>query len=316
MFFQSEKMCWCGSGLPFEKCHGHPSKLVTKGTLTPQRHVPKNIVLPDYALRGTPRKNLGANHVETPETLAKIRAACLLARKVLLAVLAEVKVGVTTDSLDAFAHAMIIANGAYPSPLNYYHYPKSICTSVNEVVCHGIPDSRPLADGDILNIDVTVYLDGFHGDCNQTVAVGAVDDVKRDLMYHTWNALRVGIEAVTPGVPVSAIGRAIDNYINPLGYGVVRMFCGHGIGSVFHTGLQVSHSFDPKLKTILKPGMVFTIEPMINLGSYDCSIWRDNWTAVTKDLFPSAQYEHTLVVTDSGYEILTLLPNEKFEFPG
>ncbi len=312
---KNNKLCWCGSGLPFKECHGHPAKLVKKGRVAPMRKVQKDLARPDYASNGLPKRSLPATFIEPAENYEKVKAACHLARRVLLATCERVAVGVTTESLDTFAHQMITENGAYPSPLNYHRYPKSICTSVNEVVCHGIPDDRPLQNGDIVNVDVTVFLDGVHGDCNATVAVGDVDDVKRALMQDTWQSLMEGIKVVKDGVPVNEIGRAIENYLKPKGYGVVYSFCGHGIGSVFHTGLQVSHVFDRHNKQVLRKGMVLTIEPMVNLGTADVSIWKDDWTAVTKDLFPSAQYEHTLIVTEDGCEVLTLLPEESLTCP-
>src|SRR5690606_8521501 len=212
--------------------------------------------------------------------------------------------GVTTDELDALCHEEIIKRGGYPSPLNYGGFPKSLCTSVNEVICHGIPDDRPLRDGDIVNLDVTIYLDGVHGDTNATFPVGQIDEASARLIEVTRACLERGIAAVKPGRPVRAIGRAIQEHAEAHGYGVVRAFVGHGIAEEFHTDLQIPHYDDPRATTILEPGMTFTIEPMITMGAWQHEIWPDGWTAVTVDRKRTAQFEHTLLVTDDGAEIL------------
>ena len=201
-----------------------------------------------------------------------------------------------------------MAHGAYPSTLDYQGYPKSLCTSLNEVICHGIPDDTVLAEGDILNIDITAYLDGVHGDTNAMFLVGEVDEESRLLVERTRTAMERGIRAVRPGRQVNVIGRVIEAYANRFGYNVVRDFTGHGIGTTFHNGLVVLHYDRPEVETVIEPGMTFTIEPMINLGSLDYQIWDDDWTVVTQDRKWTAQFEHTLVVTDDGAEILTLAP--------
>jgi methionyl aminopeptidase len=223
--------------------------------------------------------------------------------------LAAVAPGVTTDEIDAVAHRAYIELGAYPSTLNYHGYPKAICTSVNEVICHGIPDDRPLEDGDIINVDVTAYIGGVHGDCSATALVGAVDEESRRLVEVTRECRDLGIAAVVPGRPISDIGRAIQDHAEGHGYGVVRAFIGHGIGETFHTAPNIPHYFTPDARTVMEPGMTFTIEPMITLGTPKERMWGNGWTAVTTDGRRTAQFEHTLVVTDDGPEILTLEPS-------
>ncbi|HEY8544938.1 MAG TPA: type I methionyl aminopeptidase, partial [Acidimicrobiales bacterium] len=195
---------------------------------------------------------------------------------------------------------------AYPSPLNYGGFPKSLCTSVNEVICHGIPDDRALRDGDIVNLDVTIYLDGVHGDTNATYPVGRIDEASARLIRVTRECLERGIEAVKPGRPINVIGKAIQTHAEEHGYGVVRAFVGHGIAEQFHTDLQIPHYYDQRATTIIEPGMTFTIEPMITMGAWQHQMWDDGWTAVTVDRRRTAQFEHTLLVTDDGVEILTL----------
>ena len=267
--------------------------------------MPDAIGRPPYAATGQPPATRGSN-VSSPDVIARMRVAGALAAEVLLEVGAAVAPGVTTDELDAITHAAAIARDCYPSPLNYRGFPKSVCTSVNEVICHGIPDSRPLADGDIVNIDVTVYHDGVHGDTNATFFVGEVDPESQRLVRETRVAMYKGIEAVRPGGHVYDIGRAIEEHAIAQRLGVVREFIGHGIGEQFHGGLQILHYFDTRADTVLEPGMTFTIEPMITLGSPDLRVWDDGWTAVTIDGSRSAQFEHTLVVTERGAEILTV----------
>lgn len=243
-----------------------------------------------------------------------IRASGRLAREVLEEVGAMVKPGVTTDALDARAHELIVKQGAYPSPLNYHGFPKSICTSINEVVCHGIPCDRRLMVGDIINIDVTARLDGFHGDCSRTYLVGEVSDEARKLVEVTEECLMRGIRAVRPGADLGAVGAVIQDLADECGYGVVEQFCGHGIGREFHEDPQVLHyrtnrrGAERRVRAVkLRPGMVFTIEPMINVGTRETRVLADGWTAVTRDESLSAQFEHTIAVTEDGVDILTTL---------
>ena len=202
-------------------------------------------------------------------------------------------------------HELCLERGAYPSPLNYSGYPKSVCTSVNEVICHGIPDSRVLEDGDIINLDVTCYINGVHGDTNATFSVGAISETDRHLIDVTEECMWRGIEAVVPGQPLSDIGRAIENRAKQDKLGVVRAFIGHGIGEQFHTDLQILHYYEPRNNTIMRPGMTFTIEPMITLGTWQHRMWDDEWTAVTADGKRTAQFEHTVLVTENGVDVLT-----------
>jgi methionyl aminopeptidase len=278
---------------------------VRPGTQSPRRSVPPTIIRPPYAESGEPPAST-RRFVQSPEVIERMRQAGAAAAEVLLIVGEEIAPGVTTDHLDAVGHRATIERGAYPSPLNYRHFPKSLCTSVNEVICHGIPDDRPLMDGDIVNVDVTVYLDGVHGDTNATFLVGNVDDDKRRLVRETHAALFAGIAAVKPGARVNAIGRAIQRHAEGQRLGVVREFIGHGISDEFHGGLQIPHYYERNADTVIEAGMTFTIEPMITLGSPELHMWNDGWTAVTNDASPCAQFEHTLVVTDDGCEILTV----------
>ncbi len=240
---------------------------------------------------------------------AEVEAMCwagAAAAEVLLLAGEQVAAGVTTDAIDEVVHAEVLARGAYPSPLGYRTFPKSVCTSINEVICHGIPDSRPLVGGDIVNIDVTVYLDGVHGDTSAMFYVGEADAESCRLVDRTRQALQAAIGVVAPGVPVSEIGRAIEEVARPARLGVVREFVGHGVGTDFHGNLQIPHYHDPRNDTLLCEGMTFTIEPMLTLGSPQVELWSDGWTAVTADRSRTAQFEHTLLVTAEGVEILTV----------
>ena len=213
----------------------------------------------------------------------------------------------TTDEIDRIGHEYLLDHGAYPSTLGYRGFPKSLCTSVNEVVCHGIPDDRPLEEGDLVNIDITAYVGGVHGDTNATFFAGEPDEESRLLAERTHEAMLRGITAALPGRQINIIGRVIEKYAARFGYGVVRDFTGHGIGTSFHSGLVVPH-YDaaPQYDTVIEPGMTFTIEPMLNLGTPQWDLWDDGWTAVTRDRRRSAQFEHTILITDEGNEILTL----------
>ncbi|MBK9518743.1 MAG: type I methionyl aminopeptidase [Anaeromyxobacter sp.] len=309
--------CWCGSGQKYKRCHlesddrGATAPVVRlarpplrPGRVSPRRAVPDAIGRPDYAATGRPRA--GGRDVRTAEELARLRLACRAAARVLRVGGALVRPGITTDALDEACHEETVRLGGYPSPLNYRGFPKSICTSPNEVICHGIPDSRPLEDGDIVNLDITVFLEGMHGDCSATFLVGQVDEAGQRLVRVARECLERGIAAVRPGVPVGAIGAAIEPHAVRHGFGVVRDYCGHGIGDTFHTSLQVPHHQDPRARRTLEAGMTFTIEPMITEGDWQAGLWPDGWTAVTADGRRSAQFEHTLVVTGDGAEILTV----------
>eukprot|EP00920_Eleutheroschizon_duboscqi_P035855 GHVT01086784.1.p1 GENE.GHVT01086784.1~~GHVT01086784.1.p1 ORF type:complete len:425 (-),score=72.50 GHVT01086784.1:956-2230(-) len=274
------------------------------------RVVPEGIPRPDYAVTGLPAGELAARkksniHVHSPEEIERIRAACTLAREALDIGHALVKPGVTTDAIDAAVHKFIVSKGAYPSPLNYHHFPKSCCTSVNEVICHGIPDHRPLQEGDLVNIDITAYLNGMHGDLNETYAVGKVSEESTLLVDGAYVCLMEAIQRCKPGVLYRDIGNIIDQIATKKDLSVVRSFCGHGVGALFHTTPNVPHYKNNKAIGEMKPGHVFTIEPMINQGIWKDTIWPDDWTAVTLDGQRSAQFEHTLLITETGVEILT-----------
>lgn len=268
--------------------------------------MPAGIARPPYVGRAAPPEYLGDN-TYSEEEIAKIRAAGRIAARALDVVEAAIRPGITTDEIDRIAHEYVIDHGAYPSTLGYRGFPKSCCTSVNEVVCHGIPDDTVLRDGDLVNVDITAYLDGFHGDLNRTYRVGQVSEAAGLLIERTQEALLRGIKAVRPGRQVNVIGRVIETYAKRFGYGVVRDFTGHGVGSAFHTGLIIPH-YDsaPLFSDVMVPGMVFTIEPMLTLGSHEWDMWADDWTVTTRDRSLTAQFEHTLVVREDGAEILTL----------
>ena len=274
------------------------------GKLSPWRAVPPQIVRPEYVGKKRPMPWRGS-HVQTPETIEKMRVAGRIAAQATQLAGEHCKPGVTTDEIDGVVHEFLVDHGAYPSTLGYKGFPKSCCTSLNEVICHGIPDTTVLSDGDIVNVDVTAYLDGVHGDTDATYLVGDVDEEARLLVERTHEAMMRGIRAARPGREINVIGRVIESYAKRFGYGVVRDFTGHGIGETFHSGLYVPHYDQPDLDVVMQTGMTFTIEPMITLGTYEYQVWRDGWTVVTKDRKWTAQFEHTIVVTDDGYEILT-----------
>ena len=276
------------------------------GRISPKLEVPGSITKPEYVGRAVPAKFTGSN-IKSAEQIEKIRHSGKIAAQAIELVGQNAKAGVTTDQLDKLAHQFLIENGAYPSTLGYRGYPKSICSSINEVICHGIPDDTVLEDGDILNIDITAYIDGFHGDSNQTFLIGDVKPEVAELVERTREALARGISVVAPGRSVNLIGRAIESYAKRFGYGVVRDFTGHGIGEAFHSGLIIPH-YDsaPMYSDEMKVGMVFTIEPMLTLGTHQWDMWADGWTVVTKDKSITAQFEHTMVVTETGADILTL----------
>ena len=279
---------------------------VSPAVVSPRRPVPASIARPEYVDRPAPAPYDGPE-VKDAETIERMRVAGRIAARALREVGRHVAPGVTTDELDRVGHEFLCDHRAYPSTLGYRGFPKSLCTSVNEVICHGIPDSRRVEDGDIVNIDITAYLHGVHGDTNATFLAGDVAEEVRLLVGRTEEALRRAINAVRPGRDVNVIGRVIESYAKRFGYGVVREFTGHGIGTAFHSGLIVPHYDAAPLYDIpIEPGMTFTIEPMLNLGTPDYEMWDDGWTAVTRDRRPSAQFEHTLLVTATGAEVLTL----------
>ncbi len=278
---------------------------IAPATISPRRPVPAHIPRPEYVDKEAPTPFTGSE-VKDDETIERMRVASRLAAQALQLVGKHVEPGITTDELDRIGHEFLVDNDAYPSTLGYRSFPKSLCTSVNEVICHGIPDSRVVEDGDIVNIDITAYIGGVHGDTNATFLAGDVDEETRLLVERTEEALRRAIKAVKPGRQVNVLGRVIESYAKRFGYGVVRDFTGHGIGTSFHSGLIIPHYDEPHYDTVIEKGMTFTIEPMLCLGTYEWDMWADNWTVVTKDKRPSAQFEHTLLVTDDGAEILTL----------
>ena len=279
--------------------------LLVPGRVSPQRQVPASIPRPEYVGKPRPVPYTGPL-VQDDDTIQRMRVAGRIAAQALVAVGRHVAPGVTTDELDEVGHDFLVTAGAYPSTLGYKGFPKSLCTSVNEVVCHGIPDSTELRNGDIVNVDITAYVGGVHGDTDATFLVGEVSEEDRLLVERTREALDRAIRVVRPGRPINVIGRVIESYAKRFGYGVVRDFTGHGIGTAFHSGLVVPHYDDPQATTVMEPGMTFTIEPMLNLGTHEWDMWDDGWTVVTKDRRRSAQFEHTLVVTEDGAEVLTL----------
>ena len=275
------------------------------GTVSPRRPVPASIPRPEYVDRPAPERFVGSE-IKDPETIGRMRVAGQLAAAALAAVGEAIEPGVTTDELDRIGHEFLLDHGAYPSTLGYRGFPKSLCTSLNEVICHGIPDSTVLVEGDICNIDITAFIGGVHGDTNATFPVGEIAEDARLLIERTREATHRAIKAVAPGRPINVIGRVIESYARRFDYGVVRDFTGHGIGTSFHSGLVIPHYDDERYDSVMETGMTFTIEPMITLGTYDYEIWDDGWTVVTKDRLLTAQFEHTILVTESGAEILTL----------
>ena len=278
---------------------------LSPGVVSPRRPVPSTIARPEYVDQPTPAPYTGS-WVQDADTIERMRIAGRIAAQAMAEAAKAIAPGVTTDEIDRIGHEFLCDHGAYPSTLGYRGYPKSLCTSINEVICHGIPDSTVLQDGDIVNIDITAFINGVHGDTDATYLCGDVDEESRLLVERTAASLQRAIAVVRPGRPISVIGRVIESYASRFGYGVVRDFTGHSISTAFHSGLVVPHFDDERYDTIMEAGMTFTIEPMLTLGTYAWDMWDDNWTVVTKDRKRSAQFEHTIVVTESGAEILTL----------
>jgi methionyl aminopeptidase len=273
--------------------------------ISPWRSVPPSIRRPEYVGKKAPTPYRGSA-VQTPETIEKMRVAGRIAAQAMQAAADVIAPGVTTDEIDRVGHEFLLDHGAYPSTLGYRGFPKSLCTSVNEVICHGIPDARPLEDGDIVKIDLTAFVDGVHGDNCATYFCGDVDEDSRLLTQRTEEALDRAIKAVRPGRQVNVLGRVIESYAKRFGYGVVRDYTGHGVHTSFHSGLVIPHYDEPRYDTVIEAGMTFTIEPMLTLGTEDWVMWDDDWTVLTADGSRTAQFEHTLVVTGTGAEILTL----------
>ncbi|MBR5951321.1 MAG: type I methionyl aminopeptidase [Actinomycetaceae bacterium] len=287
-----------------------PLGTLRPGTLSPHRAVPSHIERPEYLFHDGPEV-VTSSDIKSAETIEKIRMAGRIAADALYEAGKAVAPGVTTDELDRIAHEYICDHGAYPSCLDYMGFPKSICTSLNEVICHGIPDSTVLEEGDIINLDVTAYIDGVHGDTCAMFEVGEVDEESQLLCERTATAMLRGIKSVKPGRHINVIGRVIESYAKRFNYGVIEDYTGHGVGEAFHSGLVIPHYDNPRFDTVMEVGMVFTIEPMLTLGTIDWEQWDDGWTVVTADRARTAQYEHTIVVTEDGAEILTLPSNSE-----
>ncbi|CAF9916453.1 MAG: Methionine aminopeptidase 1 [Gomphillus americanus] len=281
--------------------------------LSPKREVPDSIPKPDYAVDGIPRserKLIGRHAISilTKEEQEKMRTVCIYGREILDIAAAAIKPGVTTDYLDQIVHEETIKRNAYPSPLNYVKFPKSFCSSVNEVICHGIPDQRPLEDGDIVNLDISVYYDGFHSDLNETYYVGdkaLADPESVRVVEAARECLDEAIKIVKPGTPFKEFGNVIEKHAKLRNCSVVKTYCGHGVNQLFHTTPTIPHYAKNKALGTCQPGMTFTIEPMIALGTYKDKTWPDDWTSVTQDGKKTAQFEHTLLVTKDGVEVLT-----------
>ncbi len=282
------------------------SGLLIPGQVSAIRGVPAGIPRPEYVGRPGPREYEG-NDIYSAEQIELIRESGKIAAGAVEAVGAAIRPGITTDELDVIGHNYIVEREAYPSTLGYRGYPKSVCTSINEVICHGIPDTTVLVEGDIINIDITAFKNGVHGDLSKTFIVGTASQEATDLVERTREAMNRGIKAVAPGREFNVIGRAIESYAKRFNYGVVRDYTGHGVGTAFHSGLVVPH-YDaaPRFDQLIEVGMVFTIEPMLTLGGISWDQWADDWTVTTRDKSLTAQFEHTLVVTERGTDILTL----------
>ena len=301
---RSKSRIWLDSDVFYNKQVNNSPGTLVPGTISPERQVPSHILRPEYVGRKAPQKH-STGDVQSPETIEKMRIAGRIAAAALIEVGNHVAPGITTDELDRIGHEFLLDHDAYPSTLGYRGFPKSLCSSLNEVICHGIPDSTVIQDGDIVNIDITAFIHGVHGDTNATFLAGNVDEESRLLVERTRESLERAIAAVAPGRPINVIGRVIESYAKRFGYGVIRDFTGHGISTTFHSGLVIPHYDDSGYDQPMQEGMTFTIEPMLTLGTHTWDMWSDGWTVVTKDRRRSAQFEHTLVVTATGAEILT-----------
>ncbi|UBI03298.1 type I methionyl aminopeptidase [Corynebacterium freneyi] len=279
---------------------------------TPSRTVPAHIERPEYAWKDEVAEGVGEPLVQSPEDIEAMREVSRIAANALAEAGKACVPGATTDDVDRVVHEYLMDHDTYPSPLGYRGFTKSCCVSLNEIVCHGIPGPQVIEDGDIVNVDVTGYKNGVHGDTNATFFAGNVSEEHRLLVERTYNATMRGIKAIKPGREINVIGRVIEAYARRFGYNTVRDFTGHGVGTTFHNGLVVLHYDEPSQTTVLEPGMTLTVEPMINLGGLDYEIWDDGWTVQNTDRKWTAQFEHTVLVTDSGVEILTL-PDEVVE---
>ncbi|KAF2897656.1 hypothetical protein ILUMI_08523 [Ignelater luminosus] len=279
--------------------------IVKPGKVSAQKIVPAHINKPAYHETGIPITPPVLPEIKNEEQILRMRASCKLAANILNEVGKHIRVGQTTDEIDTLVHELTIKNGAYPSPLNYKLFPKSVCTSVNNVACHGIPDDRPLENGDIINVDITVYLNGYHGDCSKTFLVGDVDDQGCNLVKATENCLQEGISICKPGRDFSALGAIIQRKAKQQGFSIVPAFVGHGIGEYFHGPPDIFH-FRNLYPGTMDAGMTFTIEPVLSQGGPIVEVLDDNWTAITTDNARTAQCEHTVLVTSNGVEILTL----------
>lgn len=274
--------------------------------VTPSRLVPDYINCPEYARTGFVNDKPEEIEIKDEIQIGLLKNACQLARKILNCIKENIQVGMTTDAIDQLVHQMCIQNKSYPSPLNYMGFPKSVCTSVNNVACHGIPDNRPLKDGDIISVDVSVFFNGYHGDCAATFGVGNVDPKGQKLIEVSKTCLQQAINICCPKQQFSKIGETVSKIALSAGYSVVPAFCGHGIGTYFHGPPQILH-YSNSEKGIMKSGMTFTIEPVICEGKPDIVILEDGWTAVTLDNSRCAQFEHTVLITEEGVEVLTVL---------
>ena len=301
--------CWCGSGKKLKRCHLDRAALevagIELGTMSALRTVPEAIARPHYVTGGEPPRDRGPQ-IQSAEGLERMRHAGMVAAEVLRASIDAVAPGATSDQLDEIAHETYVAHGAYPSTLGYNGYPKSVCISVNEVICHGIPDDRPLREGDIVNIDVTAFIDGVHGDTSATVGVGEISEQARALIETTRQATLAGIGAIRSGRPLHCIGAAIEEVASDRGYGIVAEYGGHGIGEIFHAAPHVNHTYSRRDDSELLSGMTLTVEPMLTTGKGHFTTADDDWTEILDDPMPSAQFEHTVMVTDDGTEILTV----------